>query len=185
MVFREVWGAPLHLLRTLGWGLIHQALPWCMYRWSVSQGSWVQSGFHQGCNENPSATVSFQVKSNGSVPYCSNGREMGVGERHELCLSPGRRMLSFQGMLSSQKMGLVWGQQGSEALLFAGSICLGCQPPGLSARGGQGGGWHLPELSHWSCLSDCFLHLTVTTLRKITRLCEKAVWTNICPPERL
>ena len=64
---------------------------------------------------------------------------MGVGGRHELCLSPGRRVLSLQGMLSSQNMGLVWGQQGSEALLFAGSICLGCQPPGLSARGGQGG----------------------------------------------
>ena len=49
-------------------------------------------------------------------------------------------MLSLQGMLSSQKTGWHRGQQGSEALLFAGSICLGCQPPGISAHvAGVGG----------------------------------------------
>lgn len=48
-------------------------------------------------------------------------------------------MLLLQGMLSSQKTGWHRGQQGSEALLFAGSICLGCQPPGISAHVGEGG----------------------------------------------
>lgn len=48
-------------------------------------------------------------------------------------------MLSLQGTLSSQKTGWHQGQQGPEALLFAGSICVGCQPPGISAHvGGVG-----------------------------------------------
>ena len=88
------------------------------------------------------------------------------------------------GSVEQPEDGLASGAARLRSSLFAGSICIGCQPPGISAQVGEVGvaftGAFSLELPFKSLLA-----FDSNYIKKIIRLCEKAVWTSICPLERL